>query len=215
MQARNRKEAGRTVLPCVICVVLPLALASACGAGESVSRDADKASDGTEGEKESRPRSPFALEKPSRPGARRGVVTLSNGRTYCGTITFTRDKKIEVFDPVGEQWHRFNPGELARISISVAVATEQEHWRWKEAGSDDRTRVSQKGYTDIRFSVTVTTRDGKTVTGHLLGTVIYIQPDGGGRRRKFFLRQHHRSKDGKVPVFVKLVQFEVVAAAVK
>jgi hypothetical protein len=160
------------------------------------------------------PVSPFAPypQSPPRTDARPGVVTLSDGTVLRGLVMLTRGRKLEIFEDAMEKFHQFDMAELSRIEAEVEFEKEEKEWRWKEGGSDVKIYTG-RSYVDRRYRMRLTLADGKTrITGHVRGTVFYVQPQGGEPQR-FFLQHDQRGEYNQKPAEMVYVRSVVIESA--
>ncbi len=136
-----------------------------------------------------------------------GVIHLSNGTAIGGKVSSTRGKRLELYDTTRKKWIRTDVRQIRTLAFAVEKETIEREWRWKMSGRDDKVYTG-KTYVDRRYQATLTLkRAGKTYTGHVLGTVIYVT-NAKGKRQRHFLRKDHRGKVGQKPgeiVYVRLV----------
>jgi len=165
---------------------------------------------------EETPKSPFA--KPGdgaadRPDAVQGRFVLSDGTAHEGRIYLTRDKRLEVFNTASQEWLKLKLSEISSISFAIESETEEKEWRWKEGGSDVKV-FTGRTYVDRRYSVTVKLAAGGTVSGHVRGTVIYVEPPGKEPVR-FFLRKDERGDWNRKPAEIIYVKEILLGDAAK
>lgn len=163
------------------------------------------------------PVSPFApnVQAPPRADARPGVATMSDGSTVSGLVMFTRGRKLEVFEDARQKWHAFDLKDLSRIDTEIEKELQEREWRFKEGGNDEKVYTGRV-FIDRKYRMRLTLADGKTqVTGHVRGTVIYVQPEGQEPQR-FFLQHDSRGSFGGEAggmVYLKSLELRAVAPA--
>ena len=145
---------------------------------------------------EPKPVSPFApnVQAPPRADARPGTASLSDGKTFSGLVMFTRGRKLEVYEDARQKWHAFALEDIARLDNELQKESTEREWRFKEGGNDEKVYTGRV-FVDHKYRLHVTLADGKKITGHVRGSVFYVQPKGGEPKR-FFLRHDYRSSFG-------------------
>jgi hypothetical protein len=154
------------------------------------------------------PPNPFAAERPKRRDAVPGKLVRSDGKVHRGRIYLTRDKRLELYCDSEKKWHNLRLRDLESLEWKVEFEKEEREWRWKESGSDVKVYTGRKKV-DRRYKTVVVKKGGTRIEGHIRGTVIYVQPGKGGRK-KFFLYWNHPSDFDQKPedlVHVKEVRF--------
>lgn len=163
---------------------------------------------GEGGDGQERPVNPFAVERPVRLDAVPGELVRSDGTVHRGGILLTREKRLELYCDAEKKWHKLKLKDLAVIKWTVEFEREEREWRWKESGSDVKVYTGRKKI-DRRYKTAVTRKDGTKVEGHIRGTVIYVQPKEGQKKR-FFIYWNHPSDFDQKPedlVYVEEVRF--------
>lgn len=125
-------------------------------------------------------------EPAERGGRTWGTVVFSDGRRVEGRLSVTLDGSLVFFDTETEEWREVPLTELARADARPRVEKLDREWRWKEAGCDEkvytgRARPLRWLDHDVRL------KDGSGFSGHIKGTVIYVEtaadPPAGGEPR--------------------------------
>ncbi|MHC4917277.1 MAG: hypothetical protein ACYTGB_17505 [Planctomycetota bacterium] len=155
------------------------------------------------------PPNPFGPRETERPDAVPGKLVRSSGEVVRGKIFLTRDKRLELHCDAEKKWYKLKLQDLTSLEWVVEFEKEEKEWRWKESGSDVKV-LTGRTKVDRRYKTVATRKDGTKVEGHIRGTVVYVQPAGGGDRRKFFVYWNHPSDFDQKPkdlVYVKEIRF--------
>ncbi len=154
------------------------------------------------------PPNPFGVKKAPRPEAVPGKLVRSDGAVHRGRIFLTRDKRLELYCDSEKKWYKLKLADLAGIKWVIEFEKEEKEWRWKESGSDVKVLTGRKKI-DRRYKTVVTRKDGKKVEGHIRGTVVYVQPEKG-KKKKFFIYWNHPSNFDQKPadlIYTKEIHF--------
>ena len=139
------------------------------------------------------PVSPFG-KKPMRRDGREGVVVLSTGARFEGTVLMTRNSAWAFKDEETDENYEWTLDEIQRVVVK-ALETVQPDWRWKEAGSDEKIYTGYF-YRHADFKITVTLTTGKMHLGHWRKGAP-VQVVSGVKRRKFLLNNETKNVDKK------------------
>jgi len=175
-----RSGAALTTLIACACLCLPVpwrtgaggrALAASPGAEEG-GGDLPPRRDlfGTRGGKKNRAGSD------ERDGRVRATIELSNGERDTGRLSLTADLGMTFYDTAAKEWREVELSELSRIDARPRAEELDKEWRWKEAGRDEKVytgRTRPRRWLDHD----VTLADGTRFTGHVKGTLVYIETD--------------------------------------
>ena len=111
-----------------------------------------------------------------RDGRVRGTIELSDGKSETGRLSLTADIGMTFYDTAAKEWREVGMDELSRIDARPGAEELDKEWRWKEAGRDEKVytgRARPRRWLDHD----VTLADGTRFTGHIKGTLIYIETD--------------------------------------
>ena len=160
-----------------------------------------------------------------RDGRVRGTIELSDGERETGRLSLTADLGMTFYDTAAKEWREVGLEELSRIDARARVEELDREWRWKEAGRDEKVytgRARPRRWLDHH----VTLADGTRFTGHIKGTLIYIETDpdpaadektGSEAKRaravkkRFVIRQYQRGNWGQTLddlVYIKRIVVE-------
>jgi hypothetical protein len=143
------------------------------------------------------PPNPFGPRVVKRRDAVPGKLVRSDGQVHRGGIFLTRDKRLELYCDGEKKWYKLKLKELSKLEWVVEFEREEKEWRWKEPGSDVKVYTGRKKI-DRKYKTVATRKDGRKIEGHIRGTVIYVQPKEG-RKRRFFLYWNHPSDFDQKP----------------
>ncbi|MCH7871999.1 MAG: hypothetical protein IID33_09905, partial [Planctomycetes bacterium] len=134
-------------------------------------------------------RSPFgAATAKRRPGARPGVVHLSNGDKLPGWISTTTAKPLKLFERETRRYLDLPLDRIAVIETRLDWERMEDDWRWAEQGSDIKVRTGKK-YPARKTYYVVKTADGRTITADMR---IPLWIERAGKTRRLIL--HARDK---------------------
>ena len=139
------------------------------------------------------PVSPFG-KKPLRRDGREGVVVLSTGERFEGTVLMTRNSAWRFKDEETGENYEWTLAEIQRVVVE-AQETFEPDWRWKEAGSDVKV-YSGCFYRHADFKIAVTLTTGEKHLGHWRKGAP-VQVVSGVKRRKFLLNNETKNVDKK------------------
>ncbi len=120
------------------------------------------------------------------------TVCWSDGREETGRIVAGQNARIRLHD--GARVLEWDASELAAIAFEPTKETMERAWRFVEAGKTAK-EFTGDSYPVIELSACVSLRDGTSVRGHLLTSVLYLEQ--GAKTSKIVLRRKLRGKEGE------------------
>jgi hypothetical protein len=143
-----------------------------------------------------------------RDGRVRGTIELSNGESETGRLSLTANLGMTFYDTAAKEWREVELSELSRIEARPRAEELDKEWRWKEAGRDEKVytgRTRPRRWLDHD----VTLADGTRFTGHIKGTLIYIEtdpePEADKKAEDGGTRAPVRRRTGRRPVKKRIV----------
>lgn len=115
--------------------------------------------------------------------ADRAVVTLSNGERHEGAFSLTEGRSLEIFDVQKSKRLRIEPGEIARVSVTVEEERLEQAWMFKEESDHTKLKLTWK-YPLRKLVTEVTLVSGEAVRGRTTA-VFYLEREDG--RKRFLL----------------------------
>jgi len=142
---------------------------------------------------EEKPVPPFEKKATARHGMQ-GEVDLSDGTVVLGDISFTPGKKLALFVTAEKKYKKFYADEIVSLEVSVEKEWMAKVEKWKEGGSDEKVYTGEE-YPCHRYSVTVTNKKAKAVSGYVNGAVVYVKTEK--KTHKFFIRKNAKGTVGQ------------------
>jgi hypothetical protein len=122
--------------------------------------------------------------------AQEGIIRLSSGERFRGSISTTAEKPLRVWDE-GDKEYRDIPFALVRrIEAEVVWERDEPDWRFIESGSDLK-EFTGRTYPAREYRHTLTLLNGQTVIGGVAAPLFLRTPDG---RRTFILHKRHKGE---------------------
>jgi len=110
---------------------------------------------------------------------RPGLIKMSDGTEHKGEIWFT-DGRLRVYegqDVMDGRYVNVTQKELANITFKDRKRSMEHPWRFKNAGSDEKEFLPGE-YPVMEFGAEVKLASGKTLSGHLMTTPLFIRLPG-------------------------------------
>ena len=123
---------------------------------------------------------------------RADTVRWSGGREETGRIVAGQNARIRFHD--GARVLEWDIKEIAAIAFEPTKETMERAWRFIEAGKTAK-EFTGDPYPVIELSACVSLRDGTSVKGHLMTSVLYLEH--GAKTSKIVLRRKIRGKEGE------------------
>jgi hypothetical protein len=157
-------------------------------------------------------RAGFAADQPA---WRDAEVELSDGRTVAGQVALANDQLI-LHDEAQQKKYALRLAEMRQFETLVEKEAMERKWFFKEDGRDEKVYTGEL-YPVRYFKARVTFGGGRSLEGHIIGTVLYFRsgPDEAAERR--FLTMKMEGKVGEKLddlVYVKRISLKGTAAGV-
>ncbi|MDD5704904.1 MAG: hypothetical protein PHR35_03205 [Kiritimatiellae bacterium] len=121
-------------------------------------------------------------------------IFWSDDRVWEGAVSLSGAGDLRLHD--GTRLRNWPLGEIASLDWHPVTQRLERAWRFVEAGQTAK-EYSGGVYPTIELGSVVTLRDGRSVPGHLLTTVLYLEQDG--TTRKVVVKTKLRGQEGQGP----------------
>ncbi|MHC4607296.1 MAG: hypothetical protein ACYTAF_10275 [Planctomycetota bacterium] len=124
----------------------------------------------------------------------RAVVTLSDGTRFEGEFYLTEGVQLKLFETGQKKWYQIDPGEVARVSVTVEEERMQQGWMFKE--ESDNTKIKLPFHYPVRkLLASVTLTGGQVLRGHV--TSVFYLETADDEELRFFLQASQRGEKGQ------------------
>ena len=139
--------------------------------------------------------------------ARADQVIWSDGDAWDGRLQLSGQGDLRFHD--GQRLWQWRLDQLVSLDWHPATQRLERAWRFLEAGQTAREETGEP-YPTLELACTVTLADGRTLAGHLLTTVFYLEQ--GAETRKIVVRRKLRGAPGEAPSDVRYPARLIVAS---
>lgn len=139
--------------------------------------------------------------------ARADQVIWSDGDAWDGRLQLSGQGDLRFHD--GQRLWQWRLDQLVSLDWHPATQRLERAWRFLEVGQTAREETGEP-YPTLELDCTVTLADGRTLAGHLLTTVFYLEQ--GAETRKIVVRRKLRGEPGEAPSDVRYPARLIVAS---
>ncbi len=160
---------------------------------------------------------PFGPVQQDRDDALPGYVEMSDGKVLAGNVYLTRDRRIKVYDEQMKRQREIPLAKVKQVETKVKREWMEKEWRFKELALDEKV-FTGRSYPVREYIHTITLTDGRTITGTIDETVVFVQPftysprEGGtgykpqAEASKFILYQENKGEMGAELKSIKYIK---------
>lgn len=123
-----------------------------------------------------------------------GIVTLSDGTTLRGKVSFTAGKRLRIYDLRRRRVDYLDLEQIGVIRTFVEEEKLEEAWAFEEEGSPKKIKLGWR-YPLRTYQQEVQLVGGQVIVGHCYAAVLFV--DDGSREHKVILPRVQRGKQGQ------------------
>ena len=97
-----------------------------------------------------------------------GTSSFPTARFSAGMIYLTRDKRLQIYDKQLERQREIPLQVVKKIECTVKREWLEKEWKFKETTNDEKLYTG-RSYPAREYLHTITLKDGRTITGPLVG----------------------------------------------
>jgi len=123
-------------------------------------------------------------------------IELSSGQVFSGKVRLTRKAVFKLTDAKAHRKYRIDPSEVASLEMRVVSEAMERPYTFKNPG--DPTKTYSEGRYPVRnLACTLTRKDGRTISGDLISTIVYLRPKGAEDEVRFKLVRQQKGTVGQ------------------